>query len=174
MVFGKDDRNKPAVRRAGTSGDITTRQPYDIWTEMDRMFDQFRHSFEDLFWPFGGEKNYLTLSPTSRTPPMDVSDLGDKYELKVELPGVSKDKIDIEVKQNSVEISAKHEEGKEEKDKNWLRRERSSTSFYRHLEFGEDLKTDAVNAEYKDGILTLELPKVEPKPEEKSVKVEVK
>jgi HSP20 family protein len=173
MVFGKEAKNKPVTRVEETSGEITTRRPYDLWTEMDRMFDQFRHGFDGLFWHFGG-KSYLPISPSNRAPPMDVSDLGDKYEMKVELPGISKDNIDIEVNKNSVNISAKHEEGKEEKDKNWLRRERSSTSFYRHLEFPEDLKTDTVEAEYRDGVLTLGLPKLEPKLGAKPVKVEVK
>ena len=59
-------------------------------------------------------------------------------------------------------------------DKNWLRRERSSTSFYRALELPEELKTDNVDAEFSDGILTVKLPKVEPKPEHKPKKVKIK
>ena len=66
------------------------------------------------------------------------------------------------------------ETSEEEKNKNWLRRERSSTNFYRHLELPEELKTDSVEAEMKDGVLTIKLPKVEPKPEFKTTKVKIK
>jgi len=55
------------------------------------------------------------------TPPIDVADLGNHYEMHLEMPGIPKDKINIEVTQNSVEIYAKHEETKEEKNKNWNR-----------------------------------------------------
>ncbi|MDH7507418.1 MAG: Hsp20/alpha crystallin family protein, partial [Candidatus Thermoplasmatota archaeon] len=84
------------------------------------------------------------------------------------------DNIDIQVTPNAVEISAKQETSEEEKQKNWLRRERSSTSFYRYLELPEELKTDSVEAEMKDGLLTIKLPKVEPKPEYKATKVKIK
>jgi HSP20 family protein len=47
-------------------------------------------------------------------------------------------------------------------------------SFYRALELPEELKTDNVDAEFKDGVLTLKLPKVEPKPEYKAKKVNIK
>ena len=82
--------------------------------------------------------------------------------------------MDEKFDENGVEIEAKTEESKEEKGKNWLRKERSGVSFYRSLELPEELKTENVEAELKDGILTLNLPKVEPKPEYKAKKVQVK
>ena len=105
---------------------------------------------------------------------MDVADLGNKYEMQVEMPGIPKDKINIEVSPNAIEISGKHETTEDDKNKNWLRRERSSMSFYRRAEFPAEIKSDQVEAEFKDGILTLALPKVEPKPEYKSTKVKIK
>ena len=94
--------------------------------------------------------------------------------MRLEMPGIPKDDINIEVTPTSIEVSAQHDESKEDKDKNWLRRERSSIGFYRSLELPEELKTDDVNAELKDGILTIKLPKVEPKPEHKPKKVQIK
>jgi HSP20 family protein len=105
---------------------------------------------------------------------MDVADLGNRYEMKVEIPGISKENINIEVSPTNIEISAKHETEEDEENKNWLRRERSSTSFYRSIEFPDKIKTDTVEAQFKDGILNLSLPKVEPKPEMKSTKVKIK
>jgi HSP20 family protein len=140
---------------------------------MDRMFEDFRTQFEDLFWPFSRRGELLT-DVRSRNPPMDLADLGDKYEMHVELPGIPKEDISVEVTPNCIEICAEHEESKENNDKNWLRRERSSTGFYRSLELPDEIKSDDVDAEFKDGILTVMLPKVEPKPQQKTSKIKIK
>jgi len=172
MVLRKDKENKIAVRPEEKKGEITTRGPLDLWSEMDRMFDSFRSNFDDLFWPWGYRTQPLATTQIKK-PPMDVADHGDHYEMRLEMPGIPKDDINIEITPTSIEISAQHEKQTEDKDKNWVRRERSLTSFYRALEFPEELSTDKVNAELQDGILTLKLPKVEPKPENKPKKVKI-
>ncbi len=174
MAIRKGKENKLTVRPSENKGEISSMRPHDLWSEMDRLFDSFRTDFDDLFWPFNTRTTAMTQMTQRRTPPMDVADMGDCYEMRLEMPGIPKDDINIQVTSNSIEISAKHEENKEDKDKNWLRRERSSTSFYRALELPEELKTDNVDAEFSDGILTVKLPKVEPKPEHKPKKVKIK
>jgi hypothetical protein len=52
MAILKDKKNKIVVRPE-EKGNITTRGPYDLWSDMDRMFDSFRSDFDDLFWPWG-------------------------------------------------------------------------------------------------------------------------
>lgn len=174
MAIKRKKENKLAVRPSEERREITSMRPMDLWSEMDKMFDTFRTDFDELFWPWGS-RGYPSIALTEkRTPPMDIADMGDHYEMCIEMPGIPKDDINIEVTQNTVEISAKHEDSKEEKDKNWLHRERSSMSFYRAFELPEELKTDNVDAEFKDGILTLKLPKVEPKPEYKPKKIKIK
>ncbi|MFP4559328.1 MAG: Hsp20/alpha crystallin family protein [Candidatus Hadarchaeota archaeon] len=174
--MAEERREDDIVEVQPEEGKITSRRPYDLWSEMDRMFEEFRSSFDDLFWPFRGRRGKIApIAPTTDSrPATDIADLGDKYEMRIELPGVSKDEVDIEVKPNHIEISAKHDETKEEKDKNWLRRERGSFSFYRGFEFPEEVKTDGVDAQLKDGVLTVTLPKIEPKPEQKGIKVDIK
>jgi len=168
MVIKRNKKNKlEAKDRSKKSTDIATRRPFALWTDMDRLFDQFRSNFDDIFWN-------PTTAMAERTPITDVADLGDKYEMRLEMPGIPKENIDIEVSPNGVEISAEHDESKEEKDKNWLRRERSTTSFYRSFELPEELKTDKVDAELKDGVLILTIPKLEPKPKHKAKKVKIK
>jgi len=174
MAIRKKKENKLAVKPSENKGEITSMRPFDLWSEMDRMFDNFRTDFDELFWPWG-QRNYPSTALTQRrTPPMDVADLGDRYEMHLEMPGIPKDNINIEVTQNTVEISAQYEESKEEKDKNWLRRERSSTQFYRTLELPEELKTDNIDAELKEGILILKLPKAKSKPGDKPKKIKIK
>jgi len=153
-------------------GNLTVRRPYDLQVNMDRMFNDFRTKFENLFWPIS-QKDLLNDIQT-RSPSMDIADLGDKYEMHFEIPGIPKEDIDIEVTNNSIEIHADHEENKEDKNKNWLRKERTSMSFFRYLDIPEQIKSDNVDAEFKDGILTLILPKVKPKPKQKSSKVKIK
>jgi HSP20 family protein len=173
MALIKEKKDKLAIKPTeGKQGEITLRRPYDLWTDMDQLFDQFRTNFNDLFWR--PDSAFLSTFNELRTPMIDVADLGDKYEMKIEMPGIPKEKINIDVSPTSIEISAKHETGEEEKNKNWLRRERSSTRFYRSVEFPDEIKTDTVEAELKDGVLNLSLPKREPKPEYKSTKVKIK
>ncbi len=150
---------------------IIERKPYDLWMDMDRLFERFRSNFDELFW---GPGPSLMTSSDVRIPAMDVVDLGDKFELRIEMPGVKKEDINIEVTPTSVEICAEHEETNKEKGKNWLRQERCSTDFYRYLDLPEDIKTGNVEAELIDGILILQLQKVEPKPKIESKQVKIK
>lgn len=164
------DRKKDKIveQPSKQEGEITTRRPYDLWADMDNLFDQFKTNFDNLFW-----YPHTALSEL-RTPPMDLVDHGDKYEMNIEMPGINKENINIDVTESTIEISAKQEDSTEEKGKNWLRRERSTRSFHRSLQLPEDLKTNEIEAELKDGVLTLWLPKKEPKPELKPTKVKIK
>ena len=172
MPIRREKKNK-IIERPTKKGEVTTRRPYDLWRDMDSLFDTFRTDFDDLFWPWTGAGG-ITTNMQNRTPPLDVADMGDHYEMHLEVPGIPKENIDIEVKQNGIEIKAECKNENEEKGKNWLRRECIGTSFYRALELPEDLKTDEVDAELKDGVLTVNLPKLEPKPVQKTKKVNIK
>ena len=160
-----DDKRKKA--------DIIERRPFDLWTDrdqffMDQLFDQFRGNFSSLFL------NPRAIVGENRVPPMDIVDLGDKYEINAELPGMSKENINIQVTSNSVEISAHEDEVIEDKDKDWLRHERISTSFYRYFELPEDIKEDEVEAEMKNGVIILTIPKVKTEPKIESKKIKIK
>lgn len=172
-IIRRKKENKLIEPSKESKGQIITRRPYDLWSEIDRMFDNFRSGFNDLFWPWSRDELTSAMIP-SRTPPLDAADLGDKYEMRLEMPGIPKDNINIEVTPTGVEISAEYDESKEDKKKNWLCRERSSIRLYRSLELPEEIKTDDVEAELKEGILTVMLPKVEPKPYHKPKKVNIK
>lgn len=101
---------------------------------------------------------------------MDMADLGfktdikedeNKYSIEAELPGLSKDDINIEVNDNNLVISATNEEVQETKEDNYIRRERRTGSYQRSFKL-ENVKKDEIEAEYNDGILTVDLPKKEP------------
>ena len=88
----------------------------------------------------------------------DVLDKGDHYELQAELPGFDKEDIHVDLDGDRMTISAQHKADKEEKKENFVYRERRFGSFSRSFDT-TGINTDAISAAYKDGILTLNLPK---------------
>lgn len=140
---------------------------FDPWTDVERLLDDFKEGLSTLLRPF----RYTGLR--EKEPPVDVADLGDRYEVQVEIPGVPKDKIDVEVTPTSVEVKAEHAEEEEEKGRNWIRKERSSVSFSRMIELPEEVKVEDAKAKLKDGILTITIPKVKPKKKEKARKIRI-
>lgn len=172
MVIKKEKKNKLAIRPR-EKNEIEARRPSDLWSDIDRLFDSFKSDFDDLFWPWG-HREMINTSSLTRTPSMDVCDMGNHYEMRVEMPGIPKENINIEVTPNRIEVEAKCRENKQENNKNWLRKECSGVSYYRSIELPEELKTDDVEAELKDGILMINLPKAAPKPECKSKKIQIK
>lgn len=126
-------RNQRHIRRFGN----------ELETLMDRFFG------EDLFPSFGREFN------------TDIKETDKEYIIEAELPGFNKDDIEIELYDNQLIISAKQNEIIEEEKENYIRRERRSGSFKRCF-FVDNVKHDQIDAEYKNGILKIVLPKKDP------------
>ncbi len=93
----------------------------------------------------------------------DIRDDGDKYVMESELPGFEKEDIKLDINGSQLTIAAEHSTNNDEKDEkgNYIRRERTFGSYKRSFDIG-DINTDAITAEYKNGILTIELPKKAP------------
>ena len=109
------------------------------------------------------------LSSTS----CDIVDEGDKICIEVDIPGVNKNEIDLNITDNSVEISAGHKEEAEEKKKNFLRKERSELSYYRTLPLPEKVVSGKAIAKLTDGVLHITIPKVAPtqKPKKRLISI---
>ena len=144
--------------------------PMAVMRDMDRLFEDFRSEWENAFmYPAASQKDVV------RQPLVDLVDNGKEYLVKAELPGVVKDDLNIEVSENSVEISAESKEDRKEEKKGYIRRERRYTSFYRSIPLPEDTLPDKANAELKEGVLTVTLPKASASgPEKKGKRVPVK
>ncbi|MCI4433789.1 MAG: Hsp20/alpha crystallin family protein, partial [Nitrosopumilus sp.] len=82
--------------------------------------------------------------------------------VKMDVPGIKKNEVSLNVTDNSLEVSAEHKEESEEKKKNYLRKERSQVSFYRSLPLSEKINADKVIAKLTDGVLDITLPKSKP------------
>jgi HSP20 family molecular chaperone IbpA len=117
--------------------------------------------FDDMFrWPSNFRKADSSVMKT------DVKDLGESYELAMDLPGYAKEDIKAELKDGVMTISAERKQDNDEKDAdgNYIRRERYYGSCSRSFQVGEGLTEEDVHAEFKDGILMIVLPKEKEKP----------
>ncbi len=152
--------------------------PSDLMRDFDRIFDDFRSDFEDMFWrPLSIRRPLIERMPVwemPREPLVDIADLGDRFELTAEMPGIPKDKINIQVSDDSVEIKAEVEEDKEEKDRGYICRERSYKSFYRKMDLPAGVVSDKANAKMTEGMLKITLPKKEPGEKAKTRKLTIK
>ena len=115
-----------------------------IFNDMDRLFHSF---FDD------------TVS--HRAPSVDVREEEDRYLLEAELPGLTEKDIDVKVEDNLLTITSAQEVKQEEKKNGYLMKERRSASFRRSFVLPRDAEKEKIEANFKDGLLTLEIPKTE-------------
>lgn len=104
-------------------------------------------------------------------PAFDVSETDDEVIVKAELPGMDVKDIDITLTDGLLTIKGERKLEKEDKKENYHRIERRFGSFSRSLNLGASVQADSIEAGYKEGILTVTLPKAE---ENKPKKIEVK
>ena len=112
----------------------------------------------DMFDDFG--RGFFAPAENSRHIRTDIRDDGDRFVLEAELPGFKKEDINIDLTDEMLTLSAEHKAETDEKDKEgrYIRRERSYGSYKRSFDLS-GIDASAVTAEYKNGILTLDLPK---------------
>jgi len=155
----------------------TTRAGPTYWTEFDRWFDDLPMRLAEAWGaPFGPFESPVRTAPGAlgrRVPRLDVADLGPSYAITAEVPGIPKDRLDIRVRGASVEIRGDVTETKEEKEPEFLHRERRVRGFYRALELPEPVIGQDAKARLVDGILHLELPKEHPAPSPAEVRLRV-
>jgi len=140
--------------------------------DVDRWFDTFRRSFEERFGG-GSLARWSDSDLRVREPLVDLVDKGSELVVRAELPGLAKEDVDLTVTDDGIEIRAETNRSREEKEKNYEYRERTYQALQRVLSFPEEVKADLASATLKDGILEVRVPKEEPTPEPKPVKVPV-
>jgi len=175
-MIGDKQKRKPTVSPATPGTSITKKREQEgIERGIDDMFSEFRQSFDDLmrpFFPLAEIEQDLKL-PT-RYAQVDLIDNGDSFTVSAELPGFTKDQVDVQINKDGVAIRAECKEEKEDKRKNYLHRERAYSSLQRFIAFPEEVEPAKVEGAMNEGVLELKVPKKEPKPEEKPRKVELK
>ncbi len=133
--------------------------------------------FKDLF-PFRTDLNRWFGLPWAAnggrewTPSVDIIEDDKAIRLKVELPEVDKKDVNVEIEQDSLTIRGERKLEKEEKKEHYRRIERCYGAFSRSFYLPEYVDRKAITADYKDGVLTVTLPKTKaPKPEKVAVAV---
>lgn len=157
-----------------TMNALVPREPARSFSdEFDGIFERFRSGLEDLIWtpPFLPS---IPREGTNRTPVVDLVDKGGEFVVTAEVPGVSKENVDIEVHEEGVELRAQVASETKKEDGGYYYRERTSNSWYRRLPFPDAVIPDKAEAELKDGLLTLRVPKAQPTEANKARKVPVK
>jgi HSP20 family protein len=113
--------------------------PFEL---LDRVFE------DDLIPGFSG-----------RSPAVDVREQDGSYLIEAELPGVNEKDLKVELKDGLLTLSTAKAEEKKDESAKWIRRERRSFSFTRSFALPEDADGEKVEAHFKDGLLTIALPK---------------
>jgi HSP20 family protein len=107
--------------------------------------------------------NDLTSTDSAQpawTPVIELKDAGEVFTLRVQLPGIAAEDLDIQVSQNAVAIAGENHHAAEQSDNGTIRSEFRYGKFHRLVRLPAVVQNDHVQADYKDGILNLTLPKV--------------
>jgi HSP20 family protein len=130
---------------------------WDPFRELSTLQNRVNSLFQDYGRPSQDE---LTASG-SFVPAVDVYEDEHKVTLKLEVPGVKQDDLDVQVENNTLTIRGERKFEKEEKEENFQRIERRYGSFSRSFTLPNTIDTDSVNANYENGVLKVELAKRE-------------
>ncbi len=127
-------------------------------------FDMLRE-FENVFQPRAEES-----APVPRT---DIAETDKGYEISLEVSGVDKNDLSLEVKNNVLNVNGEKKFGKSNEGKNYIATERVYGKFTRRFRLPENADEDGIKADSKNGVLRIIIPKMEPK-EEKFLRIEVR
>lgn len=185
----KDLHEKKLESRPKTSGwQQTAPQPafnfepdLDSWNpfeEMERIQARMNQMFRDSFSRSmtAGPNFDLLEKGAFFEPDVDMSETAKEYIIKLDLPGMEKDKINVEVHDHLLTISGERKfENKESKAGAFYRMERSFGSFQRTIPLPHDTDVEGVDAEYKSGVITIVIPRLAASmpPQKQAKKVEV-
>ncbi|MFZ5980723.1 MAG: Hsp20/alpha crystallin family protein, partial [Candidatus Zixiibacteriota bacterium] len=129
--------------------------------EINRMFNDF---FTD--------RSFFVSNDGDYAPRVNITENKDDVSLVFELPGMKKEDIKVTVKDNVLSVCGKREFSSEKKDESFVRSEIRTGSFCRSFTLPDTVNTEEISADYKDGMLTVKLAKLEEvKPKEIDVKI---
>ncbi|HEY3395062.1 MAG TPA: Hsp20/alpha crystallin family protein [Lacipirellulaceae bacterium] len=149
------------TRRSGGLSSMWRRDP----------FTALREEMNDLRSRLWGGEEEGWFGAALAAPSVDLSETDTAVEVRMDLPGVKPDDIDIQVSGNILSVTGQRQEEKEEKGRTFHRVERHSGSFSRAITLPAAVNESEVAAEYRDGVLAITLPKSE---QAKTRKIKVK
>lgn len=120
-----------------------------LQNEINQVFDEF----------FSGLNASWTSDKKMLTPVIDIIENDKNFKLEAELPGMDQDDIEVSVNDNFLTIKGEKNAYKEDKDENYVRRERSYGSYLRTITLPDTADGDKAKATFKKGVLWVEIPK---------------
>lgn len=139
-------------------------EPFQDLVRFDENFDRW---YDNMVRRFFNQEN------KSWVPAIDVIENNGNLEVRAEIPGVKKEDLKVTVENDHLLITGERSQENETKDKKYHRIERFYGKFYRSIPLPFNVEADKVKASYKDGILTVTLPKPESM-KTKEIEVEIK
>jgi HSP20 family protein len=150
--------------------------PWRPFTEMARWEREMERMFEDFFGrrmrPFLDERWWVPRTIGLSAPAVDLYEEKDEIVAKVELPGLGKEDIQVNISDHILTIKGEKKSEEEIKQENYYRSERSYGSFSRSVELPTEVQADKTRASFKNGVLEVHLPKSE-EAKKKEIKVKV-
>jgi len=141
---------------------------WDPFRNIAALQDRINRLFEDAFPHKGDEEE--DLSVCAWRPLVDIFDTNEGIAMQVDLPGVKKDDVSVEVKNNMLTIQGLRQVESSVGDEKYYRRERTCGTFQRSFALRYPIAPESIKASFKNGVLTIHIPKPE---EEKPKKVSV-
>ncbi len=163
-------RNLPVQRRLKGGGDNIPNIPatyaedplWNVHREIDRLFDDMFTGFASPMSSLWAERSPMAgLDRDLIRPNVDIKETKNEYKITVEVPGVEKDDINLELSDHALAISGEKKHEKEDQDERYHSIERSYGSFRRVISLPEDVKEEEIDASFKKGLLTISIPRRE-------------
>jgi len=148
---------------------MTALMRWDPFRELEEMSDRLNRMFARPATRTNGKE---TMIVADWTPTVDISETDGEYQIKAEIPDVKKEDVKVTLEDGVLTIQGERKQEKEEKGKKYHRIERSYGSFVRSFSLPDVIDEEKVKAEFKDGVLSLHLPKSE-KAKPKAIEVKV-
>lgn len=144
---------------------------WDPFREVATLQDRINRLFDDAF-PMSGDREKES-SRSGWVPVVDIYETENAVVLKAELPGIKKEDVSVEVKENVLTIKGERKSEAEVVENNYFRRERSFGTFSRSFNLQYPVNPEKIRARFKEGVLEIQLPKPEEeKPKQITVNVD--
>ncbi len=153
----------------------------DVWTAAGNRWDPyselmqfqnemnklFHETFRDELWRMGNGENLYELNT-------DIKDNKNNYLISMDIPGMEKENINVEVRNNTLLVSGERKEDTQEENANYYRQERSFGYFTQRLPLPEDADSSEISVTYKNGVLKIAVPKLaKTKFQKEAIKIKV-
>ncbi len=129
------------------------------WSPVDDLFDiqdNINKVFGNYLSARGGQAKVIGWMP-----PVDITESENEFLIKADIPGMKKEDIKISLDDNTLTISGERKEEKEEKGKNFVKKEKAFGSFMRSFSLPHSVDAKGIKASYKEGVLSVNVPKSE-------------